>query len=95
MRHYFCLILFSFFIINTGFSQITTSGFKGNVFDETNKPLSKATVEATLVSTGEKYSATTQTNGNFILPNVKSGGPNSFVTTFTGYLSDTITDIYL
>ena len=95
MRHCFCLILFSFFIIAVSFSQITTSGFKGNVFNETNKPLLKATVEATLISTREKYSATTQTNGNFILPNVKSGGPYSFVTTFTGYLSDTITDIYL
>ena len=95
MRHCFCTFLFLLLLLNASFSQTTTSGFKGNVYDETNKPLPKATVEATLVSTGEKYTAATQANGNFVLPNLKSGGPYNLVTTFTGYLSDTLKDVYL
>ncbi len=95
MRHFFCLTLFLFLIITVGFSQITTAGFKGNVYDENNKPLSKATVEATLVSTGEKYIGTTQANGNFILPNIKSGGPYSIICTYTGYFTEKFSDIQL
>jgi hypothetical protein len=65
------------------------------VYDENNKPLSKATVEATLVSTGEKYIGTTQAKGNFILPNIKSGGPYTIICTYTGYSTERFSDIHL
>ena len=82
-------------MIAISFSQITTAGFKGNVYDERNNPLSRATVEATLVSTGEKYIGTTQNNGNFILPNIKSGGPYTITCTYIGYPTEKFSDIQL
>lgn len=95
MRYFFCLIFLLFSMVAVSFSQITTAGFKGNVYDENNHPLPKATVEATLISTGEKYTGTTQANGNYILPNIKSGGPYSITCTYIGYTKEKFEDIQL
>ena len=95
MRPLFFLLFFLFFIINADFAQVTTSGFKGNVYDPTNKPLLNATVEAFLESTGEKYVGSTQANGNFILPNIKAGGPYTITCTYIGYSTETFNDIQL
>jgi len=95
MRPIFFLFFFLFFIVNADFAQVTTSGFKGNVYDPTNKPLLNATVEAVLESTGEKYVGSTQANGNFILPNIKAGGPYTITCTYIGYSTETFTDIQL
>ena len=53
------------FIANS-FAQITTSGIKGNVISADKKQLYNATIQAILETTGEKYTAITQNNGNFI-----------------------------
>ena len=76
-------------------AQITTSGLKGTVFSSDKKILSNATVEAMLETTGEKYTNSTGASGNFILLNMKSGGPYRIITTYTGYTADTLHDIYL
>jgi len=90
MRPLFFLLFFLFFIINADFAQVTTAGFKGNVYDPTNKPLLNATVEAVLESTGEKYIGSTQANGN-----IKAGGPYTITCTYIGYSTETFTDIQL
>ena len=94
MRYFICLTIL-FFIRAVSFSQITTAGFKGNVYSEDKRPLAKATVEAILESTGERYIGTTQANGNFILPNLKSGGPYTITCTYVGYSSEKFNDIQL
>ena len=94
MQKFIITILIFFFTANL-YAQITTSGIKGNVTAADKKQLSNATIHAVLETTGEKYTAITQTNGNFILTNMKSGGPYTIITSYTGYKADTLQDVYL
>ena len=89
------IIILSFFINTNSFAQITTSGIKGNVTATDKKLLSNATIQAVLETTGEKYTAITQANGNFILTNMKSGGPYTIITSYSGYKADTLQNVYL
>ena len=75
-------------------AQITTSSIKGTVTQQ-NKPLPKATIIATLVATSEKYTTLSQLNGNYTINNLKTGGPYTVIASYTGYYSDTTTDVYL
>lgn len=90
------IVTISFLIFTANaFAQITTSGLKGNVISTDKKPLANATIQAVLESTGEKYTAITQSNGNFILTNMKSGGPYMIIISYTGYIADTMRDVFL
>ena len=84
-----------FFITIYSFGQITTSGIRGNITTGNNKPLPNASIKAVLLSTGEKYSAISQQEGNFIIANMKSGGPYSIITSYTGFHNDTTENVYL
>jgi hypothetical protein len=91
----FFFIIFLFLVAIHSSAQITTAGIKGTVSSTDKKNLANATIITTLQSTGEKYSTVTNANGNFIINNMKSGGPYSIVITNAGYAADTLTDIYL
>ena len=93
-----CLL---FFILFTSLSsinlhaQITTSGIRGKVVTATKSALSAAAITAILETTNEKYITTSQSNGSFNLPNIKSGGPYTVICSYIGFKADTITNIYL
>ncbi len=95
MRHIFCFTFFLYFLINTGTAQITTSGIKGTIFSTEKKELANASITVVLENTGEKFSVASNTSGKFIIPNMKSGGPYTLVTSFAGFVSDTVKDINL
>ncbi len=75
-------------------AQITTAGIKGSISNN-SKPLANASVQVILTTTGEEYTTIAQANGSFSLPNMKSGGPYMVITSFTGYIADTLQDVYL
>ena len=91
---------FYLFIIFLNFSfylhaQITTSGIRGKVNSSNKSALPSASIAATLETTNEKYITTSQSNGGFNLPNIKAGGPYTVICSYTGFKSDTVTNIYL
>ena len=65
-------------------AQETTSEIQGLVTDGTN-PVSNATVVATHIPTGTKYSTTSRKDGRYNLPNLRIGGPYTITTTFVGF----------
>ena len=79
----------------SSFSQITTGGIKGTVINQSLQKLSNATIIARHLQTGEKYSTTSQNNGDYILPNMKSGGPYEIICSYVGYINDTTENIIL
>ena len=85
------LVLCSVFV----FSQETTSEIQGAIKDENGSGLAGATIEATHVPTGTKYSTTTRKDGNFNLPNLRVGGPYQVKVTYVGFKEQTQSDIFL
>ncbi|WP_295120931.1 carboxypeptidase regulatory-like domain-containing protein [uncultured Chitinophaga sp.] len=76
------------------FAQVTTSSLTGTVKDK-NEPLLGATVKATHLPTGTVYGTTSQTSGNYTIPNMRVGGPYRVEVTFVGYATQTFNDISL
>ncbi len=77
-----------------GYSQVTTSKIQGNVTDG-DGPLFGATVVAKHIPTGTVTGTTTQDNGNYLLSNLRVGGPYTVSVSYVGYKTVEYTDIYL
>ncbi len=77
-----------------GYSQVTTSKIQGNVTDG-DGPLFGATVVAKHLPTGTVAGTTTQDNGNYLLSNLRVGGPYTVSVSYVGYKTVEYTDIYL
>ncbi|OKS86756.1 hypothetical protein RG47T_2213 [Mucilaginibacter polytrichastri] len=75
------------------YAQVTTGSFTGTIKDSKGLPLPGATVIATHVPTGTTYSTVSRNNGDFNLPNVKSGGPYTVKISFVGFAARTFTDL--
>ena len=90
----FFIIITSLFSVNSQ-AQITTSGIRGKVITSNKSDLATAAITAILETTNEKYITTSQSNGSFNLPNIKSGGPYTVICSYTGFKADTVTNIYL
>ena len=84
------LILFSV----TAKSQETTAEISGTIVDLTGA-LPNVNITAVHIPTGTKYVTTTRNDGRYNLPNLKIGGPYALTTSFVGFKSETVTDIYL
>jgi hypothetical protein len=68
------VFLLMFLACAMSFSQVTTSGIKGSVSDETNSELPGANVIAVHNPTGTTYGAATNIDGKFNLVNLRVGG---------------------
>lgn len=78
------------------YSQITTSSIIGSVKDSVlNSPLAGASISATHLPTGTKYSAVSLTNGHFSMPDLRPGGPYLIEITFVGFETHRYEDVYL
>ncbi len=78
----------------TAFSQVTTSKIQGNVSDDAG-PLFGASIVAKHVPSGTVMGDMSQENGNFLIPNLRVGGPYTVTISFVGYKTVEYTDIYL
>ncbi|MBS1760407.1 MAG: TonB-dependent receptor [Bacteroidetes bacterium] len=79
------------------FAQITTSSLNGSVTGGVNgtEPLVGATIVATHVPTGTKYSTTSKNGGSFSIQNMRPGGPYTIEITYVDHKPVTYNDIYL
>ncbi|MEO5647143.1 MAG: TonB-dependent receptor, partial [Chitinophagaceae bacterium] len=77
---FLCLLITTFLV-----AQETTSEIQGTVSDGASAGLVGATVSATHLPTGSKYSTTTRKEGRFNLPNLRVGGPYEINVSFVGF----------
>lgn len=89
-------IIFFLFLLITSltFAQVTTSSIKGIITEDAG-PLFGATVTAKHLPTGTVSGAVSQENGNYILTNLRVGGPYTVTFSYVGYKTLEYTDIYL
>ena len=77
-------------------AQVTTSSITGTVKNKSNnESLAGATVTATHVPTGTVYRTIARKDGSFDIHNVAPGGPYTIETTYSGFETDTKSDVYL
>jgi Carboxypeptidase regulatory-like domain len=89
-------LLVAFLLLATiSFAQVTTSSMQGNVQDSKGEALVGATVVALHTSTGTRYTASTNSDGRFVLPNLRVGGPYTVTTSYIGFSADEMQDVFL
>jgi hypothetical protein len=64
---------------------ITTGAIGGRVASASGDPLPGATVTALHVPSGSKYGTSTRTNGRYVIPNIRVGGPYTVTVSLVGY----------
>jgi hypothetical protein len=67
----------------------------GVVLDKENNPLPSANIIATHIPTGTQYGASSRSNGQYNIQNMKVGGPYTITVSFVGYSKQTVENIYL
>ncbi|MEO6732812.1 MAG: carboxypeptidase regulatory-like domain-containing protein [Ferruginibacter sp.] len=70
-------------------AQVTTATISGTVTTVDGKPLPSATVRISFPNAGINKVITTQSNGSFLVPNLRVGGPYSVAVTHTGFQEKT------
>lgn len=86
------LFFSNFFIFPQG---VTTSSLNGIVKDAEGAPMPNANVIAHHVPTGTQYGASTRTNGQYNIQNMKVGGPYTITVSFVGYKKEMVENVYL
>ena len=94
LKVYLVLITFFAFVFS-GYSQVTTSGITGKITDANNEALPGATVLAIHQPSGTQYGTIANSEGQFNLQGMRSGGPYKVEVSFVGYNKATYTDVNL
>jgi hypothetical protein len=81
--------------LTNSFSQLTTSGLKGRVFDEKNEALPGASVVAIHTPSGTQYGVLTNVDGRFSINNMRVGGPYKITISFVGYNAQVYDNVVL
>ena len=91
------LILLAFIYADTSiYAQgNTTSSIDGVVYANDSKSLPSATILATHLPSGTRYSTTTDISGNFRISNMRVGGPYKIVFSFVGFRTFEENDVFL
>src|SRR5690242_3419846 len=76
-------------------AQVTTSTVGGTVTDQEGKPLAGATVEISFPDAGIKRHIVTGAGGNYLVPNLRVGGPYTVTVSYTGFNPKTENNINL
>ena len=76
-------------------AQVTTATISGNVTNAEGKGLGGASVKITFANAGINKVILTQTDGSFLVPNLRVGGPYKIAVTYVGYQDKTEDDITL
>ena len=76
-------------------AQITTSTLSGSVKSKTDEALVGATIVATHLPTGTKYTTISRSGGVIRIDNMRSGGPYTVEVSYVGYDKETFTDVFL
>jgi hypothetical protein len=73
---------------------VTTSGLNGRVTDSNGVGLPGTSVVAVHTPSGTQYGTTSDSEGYYRLPNIRTGGPYQVTVSFVGYSNWERTDIY-
>jgi len=93
MRKYLLLLIMAVFTTAAALAQVTTSSITGTIKDGKGGVLPGATVVATHVPSGSVYSTVTRENGQYTIPNVRSGGPYTIKVTFISFTTQEFADL--
>lgn len=77
------------------FGQITTSSIVGTVKSTTDDPLVGATIVATHIPSGTKYTTISRSGGAINIQNMRVGGPYLIEVSFVGHEPEKFEDVYL
>lgn len=83
-----------FFSLQTN-AQVTTATISGTVTGTDGKALPNATVHISFANAGISKTITTLSNGTYLVPNLRVGGPYKIDVTYAGYQQKTENDIVL
>ncbi len=93
LKHTLCgLFLLCLHQVN---SQVTTATLSGTITSKDNKPLPGATIQVSFPEAGIKRTILAQTDGSFVIPNLRVGGPYSVLTSFAGFTENKEENIFL
>jgi hypothetical protein len=82
--------------IGVAFTQgVTTSSISGKVSSENGESLPGALVVSIHSPSGTKYSAVTNNEGRYLIPNMRVGGPYVVTVSFIGYTEFQVSDVVL
>ncbi|HNR17102.1 MAG TPA: carboxypeptidase regulatory-like domain-containing protein [Chitinophagaceae bacterium] len=77
------------------FAQITTSAINGTVKNNADEPLVGATIVATHLPSGTKYTTVSRAGGTYSIQNMRVGGPYLIEISFVGHEADKHENVYL
>jgi len=89
------LIILLLAIPCTMMAQITTSSVIGSVKNPAGEALVGASVSAVHVPSGTRYATTSRASGQFVIENMRVGGPYTIEISFVGFKTDKQEDIVL
>ncbi|PJJ59514.1 TonB-dependent receptor [Hymenobacter chitinivorans] len=89
------VLLFVLLLSFSGRAQVTTSALEGLVVGAAGGAIPGATVVITHLPTGTRSGTQSDGGGQFLLNNLKPGGPYQVVVSFVGYTSQTRDELYL
>ncbi|MBS7562895.1 TonB-dependent receptor [Mucilaginibacter sp. Bleaf8] len=95
MRKNLLLVMLFLFSTAVTFAQVTTSSITGTLKDAKGDVLIGATVRATHQPSGTNYATTTNADGRYTIPNMRTGGPYVVTITYVGYEPKSIPNISL
>src|SRR5258708_22660622 len=91
------LLILVFFYLNAFNlqAQVTTATLSGTVKSKDGTPLSGSTVKIIFADAGINKTFLSKSDGSFVVPNLRVGGPYSDLVSFTGYNPATESNIFL
>ena len=93
VKHAFLFLLLLFPLFSR--AQVTTSVFEGSVTSQQGEGIPGATVVLTHEPTGTRSGTQSDTDGKFLLNNLKPGGPYTVQVTYVGYTAQSRDGLYL
>jgi len=92
----FAFVMLSLILSSLGvYGQVTTSSMRGSVLDESNEALAGATVIAIHQPSGTQYAVMANSEGRFVINNMRVGGPYQITASFIGYQTKAYDNITL
>lgn len=89
------LVILLMGLVSHTYAQVTTASMSGKLLDVNNESLIGATVRAVHTPTGTVYSTASNANGNFVLQNMRIGGPYTVEISYIGYNKEVVKNIQL
>lgn len=88
-------LFFACFMFLGARAQVTTATLSGIVKNEAGQPLPGATIRVTFADAGINKGLVTKSDGSFVVPNLRVGGPYTVTASYTGFATETATGVYL